>query len=225
MKALIEAFRAQEPEAQLKVVYGSSGNFNAQITQGAPFDLYFSADIAYPQALHAAGHAAMAPRPYATGRLVIWSTSLDVSSIDPAALSDPGFERIAIANPAHAPYGQRAEEALQSLGILESVRTRLVLGDNIAQAAQFVQTGNADAGIVALSLVAAPSSREGGWYQLLPEQLHAPLVQGFIVTRRARDNALAWRFAGFVGTAAASQILADFGFAPVAAASAAATAE
>lgn len=214
MDAIIAKFRAGEPDARVQAVYGSSGNFNAQIRQGAPFDLYFSADIGYPEALHAEGFAAAAPTPYATGRLVLWSTSIDVGGMELAALADARFRRIAMANPAHAPYGKRAEEVLAAAGLLEQLRPRLVLGDNIAQAAQFVQSGAADAGIVALSLVSAPALQDSGWYRLIPEELHAPLQQGYIVTRRARDNALAWRFAAFMATPAVRVLLADHGFAP-----------
>lgn len=209
---VVTAFRSSEPGAAVKVVYGSSGNFNAQITQGAPFDLYFSADISYPEALHAKGLAASEVRSYATGRLVLWSKSEDVSQLELAELADPRFKRIAIANPRHAPYGKRAEEVLAAAGVLEQLRPRLVLGDNIAQTAQFVQTGNADVGIVALSLVLAPAVRDQGWYQLIPQDLHAPLQQGYIVTSRARDNALAWRFAAFMESAAARAILGNHGF-------------
>lgn len=212
MDALLAEFKMHEPEAVVKVVYGSSGTFNAQITQGAPFDLYFSADISYPEALHAQGFAASAPRPYATGRLVLWSTIEDVSALELSALADTRFKRIAIANPRHAPYGKRAEETLESLGILQQVSSRLVLGENISQTAQFVQTGNAEAGLVALSLVSAPALRSEGWYQLIPEELHAPLLQGYMVTTRAKDNSLAWRFAAFVAAAPAQAILAAYGF-------------
>jgi molybdate transport system substrate-binding protein len=213
MDAVISEFSAVEADALVKVVYGSSGNFNAQITQGAPFDLYFSADISYPEALHAKGFAASTPVPYATGRLVLWSTAEDIRALDWTALADARFRRIAIANPRHAPYGERAEELLRTVGVLEQVRSRLVFGDNISQTAQFVQTGAADVGIVALSLVLAPALRDSGWYQLVPEELHAPLVQGYIVTRHAQDKPLAWRFASFMASPAAQAILAAYGFA------------
>jgi molybdate transport system substrate-binding protein len=213
MDAVISEFSAVEADALVKVVYGSSGNFNAQITQGAPFDLYFSADISYPEALHAKGLAASKPKPYATGRLVVWSMSEDVSRLEWHSLADERFKRIAIANPRHAPYGERAEELLRTVGVLEQVRSRLVFGDNISQTAQFVQTGAADVGIVALSLVLAPALKDSGWYQLVPEELHAPLVQGYIVTRHAQDKPLAWRFASFMASPAAQAILAAYGFA------------
>jgi len=212
MDTLISEFSKQEPAAKVKVVYGSSGNFNAQITQGAPFDLYFSADISYPEALHASGLAASPPQPYAIGRIVLWSTTVDVSALEWQALTETRFKRIAIANPMHAPYGKRAEELLAAVGVLEQVRPKLVLGDNISQAAQFVQTGSADVGIVALSLVMAPALREQGWYRVVPDQLHAPLVQGYIVTRRAKDNALAAAFAAFVGSPRAREVLEAYGF-------------
>lgn len=214
MQVLIDEYRRSDPGTQIRAVYGSSGTFNAQIAQGAPFDLYFSADISYPQALHASGLAASEVVPYARGRLVLWSAREDVGMLSWTDLQQERFRRIAIANPLHAPYGKRAEEVLQALGLLDSLRTKLVLGDNIAQTLQFVQTGSADIGIVALSLVAAPALRGKGWYQLVPEDLHAPLLQGFIVTRRAADNAAARRFAAFMATTQAQDILSAYGFVP-----------
>jgi molybdate transport system substrate-binding protein len=213
LDAVIAAFRAQEAEAAVRVVYGASGNINAQISQGAPYDLYFSADISYPQALQQAGLAASEVRPYALGHLVLWSLREDISQLAWQELTDPRFRRIAIANPQHAPYGRRAREVLQNTGIWQQLQERLVLGDNIAQTAQFVQSGNADAGFVALSLVMAPSLRGKGWYRAVPAELHEPLLQGYIVTRRAQDSALAWRFADFIESEAARQILRDYGFA------------
>lgn len=213
LDAVIAAFAEVDAEAEIRVVYGASGNINAQITQGAPYDLYFSADISYPRALHEAGFAASEVRPYALGHLVLWSLREDVRELDLAELTDPRFRRIAIANPQHAPYGRRAREALQTTGILEQLQGRLVLGDNIAQTAQFVQSGNADAGLVALSLVLAPALRDKGWYRPIPAELHEPLLQGYIVTRRARDSALAWQFAAFIESDAAKDILRTYGFA------------
>ena len=124
----------------MDVIYGSSGKFHAQIQQGAPYDLYFSADIAYPRELDKAGFAASEVRPYAFGRIVLWSTSLDARKMTPQSLTDSRIARIAIANPKHAPYGKRAVEALRATGLWQKVEPKLVYGENIAQTAQFVQT-------------------------------------------------------------------------------------
>lgn len=211
MDEILDEFHQQNANQTVKVVYGSSGRFHAQIKHGAPYDLYFSADIAYPERLEEAGLAASPVYPYAVGRLVVWS-SAEGEPLSLADLPRADIKRIAIANPRHAPYGQRAQEAMESAGIWDKVEERLVLGSNIAQTAQFVETGNADAGIVALSLVLSPSLAEVGRYSLVPDTLHSPLKQGFIITRRAADNELAWRFAEFINSDQARAVMDRYGF-------------
>lgn len=212
LDAVLASYAREHPDDVVEVVYGSSGKFQIQIRQGAPFDLYFSADIAYPEALLAEGFALAPVRPYAVGRLVLWSTSRDAARMNLADLRDPRITYIAIANPQHAPYGQRAEQALRAAGVWDAVKPRLVYGDNIAQAAQFVSSGNADIGIIAWSLALAPELAEQGGYALVAENLHQPLLQGFVITRRARDNALAHRFAAYVQSHSARAVLQRFGF-------------
>jgi len=150
---------------KIAVIYGSSGNFFAQIQNGAPFDLFLSADIEYPRKLEAAGLAEPGTvYEYAVGRIVIWmppDARADLARLGWKALLQPGVERIAIANPEHAPYGRAAVAALRKAGVYEQVRKRLVYGENIAQAAQFVAAGTAQAGIVALSLAVSPPMRDG----------------------------------------------------------------
>ena len=194
------------------MVYGSSGKFATQIRQGAPFDLYFSADIAYPRALEAEGHAHGTTRPYALGRIVLWSAIRDARTLGLKDLADPALGRIAIANPRHAPYGKRAEEALRAAGVWDTVQPRLVQGENIAQTAQFVQTGNATVGIIALSLALNPTLAAQGGHHLIDAALHAPLEQGFILTRQAQGKALATAFADYIGTEAARAVLVRYGF-------------
>ena len=211
---IVLAYRKTAPGAELEVVYGSSGKFHTQIQQGAPYDLYFSADIALPHELVRAGLAASDVRPYGRGRIVLWSTRADASRMTLASLADPGIVRVAIANPRHAPYGRRAEEALRALGIWDKVAPKLVYGENVSQAAQFVHTGNAQVGIIALSLASNPELARLGGYALIPEHLHEPLQQGFIITRRAAGNALARRFADYIESEAARDVLARYGFVP-----------
>jgi molybdate transport system substrate-binding protein len=161
---IVADFRSARPDDAVEVVYGSSGKFATQIRQGAPFDLYFSADIAYPRALEAEGLALGPTRPYAVGRIVLWSRTQDARALRLQDLADPALGRIAIANPRHAPYGKRAEEALRAAGVWDAVQPRLVQGENIAQTAQFVQTGNAAVGIIALSLALNPAlAGQGGF--------------------------------------------------------------
>jgi molybdate transport system substrate-binding protein len=217
MDEIVASFRKAHPGDEVEVVYGSSGNFHAQIQQGAPFDLFFSADIAYPRGLAQRGLAAAGVKPYAIGRIVLWSASLDATRMTLASLTDPKVTRIAIANPKHAPYGKRAEEALRAAGVWEEIEPKLVYGENIAQTAQYVQTGNAQVGIIALSLAVNPqmagklAGRGGYW--LIPDNLHQPLEQGFLITRRAAGNPLARRFADFMSTKPVRALMARYGFA------------
>lgn len=212
MEELVATFKKDNPKEQVEVVYGSSGKAQTQIQQGAPYDLYFSADISYPQQLVAQGHAIAPVRPYAIGRIVLWSATMDASKLKLSDLAAPGIKRVAIANPKHAPYGQKAQEAMVAAGVWAKVEPKLVYGENIAQTAQFVFTGNAEVGILALSIALAPELAAKGKYALISDSLHQPLVQGFVVTKRAKDNALAKRFSDFMVGASARTIMRKFGF-------------
>ncbi len=208
----IATFASANPGDTVEVVYGSSGRFYAQIRQGAPYEMFFSADTAYPQALAKDGFAASAVEPYALGRIVLWSASFDARAMTLASLAEPQITRVAIANPKHAPYGQAAEEALRASGLWERVEPKLVYGDSITHTAQFIQTGNAQVGIIALSLALSPElSRQGG-YSLIPQNLHEPLEQGFVITRRGADSSLARRFAAYVRSGPVRALLQRYGF-------------
>jgi molybdate transport system substrate-binding protein len=209
---IVVLFKRAHPAAQIETIYGSSGNFSTQIRQGAPYDIYFSADIAYPRALKAEGLAASEVQTYGVGRIVLWSSSRDASRMTLADLAGPAIHKIAIANPQHAPYGKRAEEALKAAGVWEQVEARLVYGENIAQTAQYVQSGNAQVGIIALSLALSPELARLGGYALIPGKLHQPLEQGFIITRRAADNLLAHDFAAFIAGKEARTVMTRYGF-------------
>ncbi|MDP3070578.1 MAG: molybdate ABC transporter substrate-binding protein [Opitutaceae bacterium] len=215
LPALHAAFAKTEPSVALRATTGSSGNFFAQITHGAPFDVFLSADLSYPRALIAAGGAdEKSLTLYGIGRLVAWTTRAD---LDPAGdlaafVRSPHVRRLAIANPAHAPYGRAAREALTSLGVWAEAQPKLVLGDNIAQAAQFVQTGHADAGIVALALVLGAPTRETGRWAEIPAKLHAPLEQGAVLTTRGAANPAAVRYLAFLRTPAARAVFERYGF-------------
>lgn len=212
MDEIVAAFKKEHPADEVEVIYGSSGKFHTQIKNGAPYDLYFSADIHYPRELVQAGLAASEVKPYAFGRIVLWSASLDTSKMTLESLTDPKITRIAIANPKHAPYGKRAEEALRASGLWEKIEPKLVFGENIAHTAQFVQTGNAQVGIIALSLALNPELAQQGGYTLIPDHLHEPLEQGFIITQRAAGNELAQRFADYMGSPTARAIMVRYGF-------------
>ncbi len=212
MDEIVTTFKSANPADEVDVVYGSSGKFHTQIQQSAPYDLFFSADIGFPRELAKAGLAASEVKPYAVGRIVLWSASLDATRMTLASLTDPAITRIAIANPKHAPYGKRAEEALRSSGLWEKVEPKLVYGENIAHTAQFVQTGNAQVGIIALSLAVNPELAGKGGYWLIPDNLHQPLEQGYVITQRAANNALAKRFADYMGGKPVRVIMSKYGF-------------
>ena len=212
MDEIVTAFKKNNPGKELEVIYGSSGKFQTQIQQGAPYDLYFSADIGFPRALAQKGFAASEVKPYAFGRIVLWSATLDATRMTMASLADPKITRIAIANPRHAPYGKRAEEALRASGLWEKLEAKLVYGENIAHTAQFVQTGNAQVGIIALSLAVNSELANRGGYWLIPANLHKPLEQGYIITKRADGNALAKLFADYLGSKQARAVMTKNGF-------------
>lgn len=209
---VVGAMRAERPGDTFTLIYGSSGKLCTQIMNGAPFDLFFSADITYPRRLDVQGLTAGAVHPYAVGRLVFWTLTPALAGTALKNLPASAVRKLAIANPAHAPYGQRAMEALQHEGVWDAMRPRLVLGDNIAQAAQFVASGAADAGIVALALVLSPPLAGKGSWAPIPAAWHSPLEQGFVVLERAHDNRLAHRVAEAMAEAPARAVLRRHGF-------------
>lgn len=212
MDEVLASYRHDHPGAAIDVVYGASGTLTTQIEQGAPFDLFFSADSDYPRQLLAHNQAGGTPTPYGVGHLVLWSASLDMHGVRVADLVQPRFGRIAIANPDHAPYGKRAEQALQHAGLWQTLQPKLVFGENIGQAAQFARSGAAQVGMIALSLALEPGVK--GSYSPVPDSDMQPLVQSFILTRHGADNALARDFEHYVQTPSARRILARYGFSP-----------
>jgi molybdate transport system substrate-binding protein len=199
----------------VRLSMGSSGNFLTQIENGAPFDVFFSADIAYPKKLEAEGLAAPGSTYlYAIGKIVLWTrkdSRVDVSK-GLSVLRDPAVRKISIANPEHAPYGRAAEEALRHSGVYDAVKDRLVLGENISQAAEFVESGNADAGIVALSLVVSPAMKDKGRGWTIPENLYAAIQQGVVVVRASKNPQAASQFLDFIKLASTAALLERYGF-------------
>jgi molybdate transport system substrate-binding protein len=212
MDSLIKAFSELNPAIVIRPTYGSSGNFFAQIGNGAPFDIFFSADMDYPRKLEEQQLSLGPVKQYAIGQIVLWSKKIDPAKEEMNTLLNTGIEKIAIADPAHAPYGQRARESLLFYKLFDKVKDRLVLGENISQTAQFVESGAADIGIIALSLARSPAmQRQGGKYWLIPESSHQSLRQGYILLQHAKGNDGAEKFADFIGTAKAVSILKYFG--------------
>jgi len=213
MDSLVANYSKTNPDINIKVVYGSSGNFFQQIDNGAPFDLFFSADIDYPNQLTAKHLTASILHLYGTGQLVLWSKITDPAIEKMNTLLEPVVRKIAIANPAHAPYGQRAEEALRHYQLYDKIKDKLVMGENIAQTAQYAQSGAADVGIIALSLALSPAMQQsGGKYWLIPADSHQALQQGFVLLSHAKDNKGAVQFMNFISTPEARAILKSFGF-------------
>jgi molybdate transport system substrate-binding protein len=204
---------------RVQAVFGSSGNIATQIQNGAPYDVFLSADIAYPRRLIELGLAARdALAAYARGRLVLWTRNDSAVDVEHGVkgLSAAAVRRIAIANPAHAPYGRAAVAALRHEGVYDRVRSRLVLGENISQAAQFAESGNADVGVIALSLAVGPALKTAGRYVEVPAAFHPPIEQGAIWLTRAKNPAAARRFVQFLQEPSTAAYLGSMGFAPVA---------
>jgi molybdate transport system substrate-binding protein len=206
----------KQTDDKLEVTYGSSGNFYSQLANGAPFDLFFSADVAYPRKLIAANLAdSHSFCKYAVGRIVVWApkgSNLDPTNQKWNALLDPSVQKIALANPDHAPYGRAAVAALKQAGIYGRVKEKVVLGESISQAAQFVQSGNAQVGIVALSLAVSPAMSDGKRWEI-PADAYPPIEQGAVVLARSKNKDAARAFLEFVKSESGRASLSQYGFA------------
>jgi molybdate transport system substrate-binding protein len=201
----------------VKLSFGASGALTQQIQNGAPFDVFFSADMDYPRQLIAAGNADGATlHRYAVGQLVLWvpaDSTIDLDRDGMNVLLDPSVKKISIANPQHAPYGRAAVAALKHYGLYEKVTDRLVLGENIAQAAQFVESGNAQVGFVALAHAAAPALQGKGKYWKIPSDAYPPLDQGVVIISHSPHTQDAAAFLDYMKSAEATAVLRHYGFA------------
>lgn len=209
------ALADEVPDLSLAVTFGSSGTFFQQISNGAPFDMFLSADLSYPDRLVEAGLAKEADVfRYAVGRLAVWvpnSSPVDISN-GLAALDDSRVRKVAIANPEHAPYGKAAVAAMVTAGVYQAVEDRLVLGENVAQAAEFAASGNADASVIALSLAVSPQLSGQGRYREVPLDAFPRLDQGGVVLAGARDRSAALRVRDFIVGSDGAAILKRHGF-------------
>lgn len=207
---------ARSGGAPVRLTFGSSGVFRRQIAQGAPFELYLSADEAYVDALIAEGRVEGPGALYAIGRIVLYIPNGSPVKADnrlrdlAAAAKDGRLKKLAIANPEHAPYGRAAREALQHVGAWDAVQDKLVLGENAAQAARFASSGSAQAGIVPLSLVRTDELASKGGFVTLPESWHAPLRQRMALVKGAGETAR--RFYAFLQSSEARAIFVKYGF-------------
>jgi len=215
LPTIAQRFQAASGRA-VGLTFGSSGNFFSQIQNGAPFDVFFSADVEYPRRLEAAGLAEPGSLiTYATGRIVVWwrrDSGLRITALD--ALTDARIRRIAIANPEHAPYGRAAVAALRHERVYDRVRGKIVHGENVSQAAQFVDSGNADVGIIALSLALDASLKQRGSYFDVPAADYAPIQQAAVVLRAATNKQAAREFLALFRTPDVIRLMQSFGFAP-----------
>ncbi len=211
---LVEAYT--KTGQTVKLSFGASGNLTNQIRNGAPFDVFFSADEEYPHQLIAEGLAQKDTLyRYAVGRLVLWVPSdspLDLSKLGMKALLDPSVKKISIANPATAPYGRAAAAALRHFAIYDQVSSRLVVGENVSQAAQFVESGNAQAGLIALSHALAPAMKDKGRYWTVPLDAYPTLNQAAVVLSRSKQQDAARRFLEFLRSPEATSLLTSYGF-------------
>jgi molybdate transport system substrate-binding protein len=213
---VIAAAYTKKTRQEVRISFGSSGNLTNQIRNGAPFDVFFSADEEYPQQLIAEGLASKDPLyRYAVGRLVLWvpgDSPLDLPKMGMRALLDSSVKKISITNPATAPYGRAAAAALRHFGIYDQVSSRLVLGENVSQAAQFVESGNAQAGLIALSHALAPALKDKGRYWTVPLDAYPTLNQAAVVLSRSKQQDAARRFLEFLRSPEATSLLGGYGF-------------
>jgi molybdate transport system substrate-binding protein len=208
------AFARTEPGTTVTTQIGASGGLVAQISNGAPYDVFLSADLDFPKELIAAGSADPASLvTFAYGKLVLWTTqpSLELDSIE-KAVRDGRVHKIAVANPKTAPYGRAAEEVLAHLKLVDDATPKMIFGENITQTAQFVSSGNAELGFVALSLVMAPNLKDKGRWILVPDTYYEPLAQGGILTKRGGSNPAARRYLNFLQRPEARAVFASFGY-------------
>jgi molybdate transport system substrate-binding protein len=214
LDALNAEFAKAHPEVKLTTATGASGGLVAQIRNGAPYDVFLSADLDFAKKLIQAGGAlASSLHTFAIGRLVLWTTKpgLEFGSID-GVVRNPAVQKIAVANPDTAPYGLAAMQALDKLHLTEVAQPKLVRGENISQTAQFVETGNADAGFVALSLVLSPKLKDQGRWITVPDELYSPLAQAAVLTLKGASNPAAQAYLDFLSSSAAGKILERFGY-------------
>jgi len=206
----------KETGKTVKLIYGSSGNFAQQLQNGAPFDMFFSANLDYPKRLEAAELTEPGTfYQYAIGKIVIWvlnDSKLDVGS-GLKALLDPSIKKIAIANPEHAPYGKAAVAAMQKENIYDQVKDKFVLGENISQTASFVASGSADAGIVALSLALSPNMKDKGRYAEIPAADYPAIEQACVIMRSSKNKEIAQQFLKFIQSAPVKELFQKYGFA------------
>lgn len=213
-KEMEAAFEKTHPGEKLTIAYGSSGKAYTQISNGAPYDMYFSANMEYVQKLKDMGLAVTNPKPYAYGRIGIWTkknSGIDVSKGLPVLL-DPKVKKISLPDPAHAPYGVAAVNALKSQNYYDKVKSKFVLGENATQSAQFAESGAAEVALLPISLGYSDVLKKEGNFYLMPGNWHNDIIQGYAILKWGKDNPTAKKFESFVATKEAREIFKKYGF-------------
>jgi len=208
-------FQARKPGVEVKATFGASGNFFAQLSSGAPFDLFLSGDADFPAKVVEQGLADGKAFTYAYGKLVVWmpnGSKLDLEGKGLAALADPSVQKLAIANPELAPYGRAAKSALEKAGLYEKLRGRLVMGQSVSQTAQFAQSGNAQAGFLPLSLAKTPPLSHEGRSWPVPASSYQRIEQAGVIVKGAKQAALARELAAFLTGDGARDVLERYGY-------------
>lgn len=212
MEDLTRAFNRTHPDVTLKPTFSASGTLFAQISNGAKFDLFLSADLSYPQKLADANLTAAPVFTYAQGTVVLWTRNeSNLKDLTPSALLSPDVKRIAIANPATAPYGRSAKAALESLSLYTQLQPKLILAENVAQSAQFAESGNTDAAFISLSLALSKPMKDKGRFAPLPPTSYPPLYQGGVLLKSSPNPNAAQAFATFLQSQEAQNILHNQG--------------
>ena len=213
LEELAETFQKVNPAVRIQVSYGASGGLAAQIEQGAPFDLFLSADLGYPERLVQAGLTTQeGVSRYATGELILWVRKELARKEGLQVLTNPAIKRIALANPRLAPYGRAGEEALKKSGLYGAVQARLIFAENVTQAAQYLSTGAAEAGLISRSQARQQTLRETGWVWPVPQEFYTPLQQGAVVLARTTYPNEARAFLAYLLGPSGQAILARNGF-------------
>lgn len=213
MDSILKVYKLKNPNDVIQITYGASGKFYEQISNAAPFDLFFSADMNYPKQLKNYGFTASPIKLYAIGQLAIWSKKVDPNTEKMNSLLNEKVKKISIGNPKTAPYGAKTIESLKHFKLYDKVKSNLVFGENITQAAQFAAFGASDIGIIALSDAMSPAmKKERGKYYVIPQESHTPLEQGCVILKHGKGNATAKQFYDYISSEKAQQILNYYGY-------------
>jgi molybdate transport system substrate-binding protein len=214
MKEIQKEFE-KESGKQIQIVVGSSGKLTTQIREGAPFDVFVSADTRYPQEIFKNGGSNQQPKVYALGSLVLWSKNIPTAELNLAMLTSEKIKKIALPNPATAPYGQAAVQVLKSQDLYEKTEKKLVFGESIAQTAQYISSGSAEAGFNALAIVLSPEMKGKGNYVIVDSSLYQPIEQAAILLKHSEDSpkkATSEQFYKFLYSERAKSILKKYGY-------------